>query len=49
MPVARLPLDIRHLRYRYTKGILGDCYYLAGSMNFTYNGIIVNEEALTYL
>jgi phosphatidylserine/phosphatidylglycerophosphate/cardiolipin synthase-like enzyme len=32
----------------HTKGILGDGYYLAGSMNFTYNGITVNEEALTY-
>jgi phosphatidylserine/phosphatidylglycerophosphate/cardiolipin synthase-like enzyme len=30
----------------HTKGILGDGYYLAGSMNFTYNGITVNEEAL---
>ncbi len=32
----------------HSKGILGDGYYLAGSMNFTYNGITVNEEALTY-
>jgi phosphatidylserine/phosphatidylglycerophosphate/cardiolipin synthase-like enzyme len=32
----------------HTKGILGDGYYLAGSMNFTYNGITVNEEAVTY-
>ena len=30
------------------KGILGDGYYLAGSMNFTYNGITINEEAVTY-
>ncbi|GAA6623066.1 phospholipase D-like domain-containing protein DpdK [Scytonema sp. NUACC26] len=32
----------------HAKGILGDGYYLAGSMNFTYNGITVNEEAITY-
>lgn len=32
----------------HAKGILGDGYYLAGSMNFTYNGIILNEEAITY-
>lgn len=32
----------------HAKGILGDGYYLGGSMNFTYNGITVNEEALTY-
>jgi len=32
----------------HAKGILGDSYYLAGSMNFTYNGITVNEEALYY-
>ena len=32
----------------HAKGILGDGYYLAGSMNFTYNGITVNEEALYY-
>lgn len=31
----------------HAKGILGDGYYLGGSMNFTYNGITVNEEALT--
>jgi hypothetical protein len=32
----------------HTKGILGDGYYFAGSMNFTYNGITINEEAVTY-
>ncbi|MBE9200065.1 MULTISPECIES: phospholipase D-like domain-containing protein DpdK [unclassified Nodularia (in: cyanobacteria)] len=32
----------------HAKGILGDGYYLAGSMNFTYNGITVNEEAVIY-
>jgi len=32
----------------HAKGILGDGYYLAGSMNFTYNGITINEETVTY-
>jgi hypothetical protein len=32
----------------HAKGILGDGYYLGGSMNFTYNGITVNEEAVIY-
>jgi phosphatidylserine/phosphatidylglycerophosphate/cardiolipin synthase-like enzyme len=32
----------------HAKGILGDGYYLAGSMNFTYNGITINEEVVTY-
>lgn len=30
------------------KGILGDHYYLGGSMNLTYNGISLNEEAVYY-
>ncbi|MEH2197457.1 phospholipase D-like domain-containing protein [Nostoc sp.] len=32
----------------HAKSILGDGYYLAGSMNFTYNGITINEEVVTY-
>ncbi|MEH2096321.1 MULTISPECIES: hypothetical protein [unclassified Nostoc] len=32
----------------HAKGILGDGYYLAGSMNFTYNGITINEKVVTY-
>jgi len=32
----------------HAKGILGDGYYLAGSMNFTYRGITINEETVTY-
>jgi len=31
------------------KGILGDYYYLSGSMNFTYNGISLNEESVHYV
>jgi len=30
------------------KGIVGDTFYLGGSMNFTYNGISINEEAVIY-
>lgn len=30
------------------KGILGDTFYLSGSMNFTFNGITVYEEAVTF-
>lgn len=30
----------------HAKGILGDQYYLSGSMNFTYNGIYANTEIL---
>jgi hypothetical protein len=30
------------------KGILGDAFYLAGSMNFTYSGISINQEALHF-
>jgi len=48
--IDRLDVAVRfHIAEElHTKGILGDGYYLAGSMNFTYNGITVNEEALTY-
>jgi hypothetical protein len=28
------------------KGLLGDDFYLSGSMNFTFNGISINEEFL---
>jgi hypothetical protein len=30
------------------KGILGDGFYLSGSMNITYNGISLNQEALHF-
>jgi phosphatidylserine/phosphatidylglycerophosphate/cardiolipin synthase-like enzyme len=30
----------------HAKGILGDHFYLSGSMNFTYNGIYANTEIL---
>jgi phosphatidylserine/phosphatidylglycerophosphate/cardiolipin synthase-like enzyme len=31
------------------KGILGDGYYLSGSMNITYNGLSFNQEVLHYV
>jgi phosphatidylserine/phosphatidylglycerophosphate/cardiolipin synthase-like enzyme len=31
------------------KGILGDEFYLSGSMNFTYNGVHVNTEVLHFI
>ncbi|MBK6781953.1 MAG: phosphatidylserine/phosphatidylglycerophosphate/cardiolipin synthase family protein [Gemmatimonadetes bacterium] len=43
----------RRLRVRmdaplHEKGLLGDGYYLSGSMNFTFNGIGFNQEAVHY-
>lgn len=32
----------------HTKGLLGDDYYLGGSMNLTYNGVQVLEETVTF-
>jgi hypothetical protein len=31
------------------KGILGDGFYLSGSMNITYNGVSFNQEVLNYV
>jgi phosphatidylserine/phosphatidylglycerophosphate/cardiolipin synthase-like enzyme len=31
------------------KGILGDGFYLSGSMNITYNGLSFNQEVLNYV
>lgn len=30
------------------KGLLGDDYYLSGSMNFTYNGVRLHDEAVKF-
>ena len=30
------------------KGFLGDGFYLSGSMNFTFSGVTLNEEAVHY-
>jgi hypothetical protein len=41
-------LKIHQSRDLHEKGILGDGYYLSGSMNFTQNGITLNEEFLHF-
>lgn len=41
-------LTIQYANELHEKGILGDTFYLAGSMNFTFNGITLNEEAVTF-
>lgn len=41
-------LRIHQAEELHTKGMLSDAFFLAGSMNFTFNGITVNEEALIY-
>ena len=45
--------DLDYLRLHkadelHSKGILSDSFYLGGSMNFTFNGITVNQETLSY-
>jgi hypothetical protein len=42
------PLFLHHAEELYEKGLLGDELYLSGSMNFTYNGIRINEEAVHF-
>ncbi|TCP53872.1 hypothetical protein EV586_105218 [Tumebacillus sp. BK434] len=32
----------------HVKGLLGDGYFLSGSMNFTYSGITINEEKIHF-
>jgi hypothetical protein len=46
---AGLPLALPQAEELHAKGILGDGYFLSGSMNFTSNGITLNEEVLTYI
>jgi hypothetical protein len=41
-------LSIHKVEELHSKGILSDSFYLAGSMNFTFNGITVNQETLSY-
>lgn len=52
--VGAAPTVAHRLRMHLTeslheKGILGDGYYLSGSMNITYNGISFNEEMLHFI
>ncbi len=32
----------------HAKGLIGDSYYLGGSMNFTFNGVSLNEESVFF-
>jgi hypothetical protein len=41
-------LVVRTSEELHTKGILGDGFYLSGSMNITHHGITLNEEAVEY-
>ena len=45
---AGLPLIIKTADELHEKGLLGDYYYLSGSMNFTFSGISINQEAVYY-
>jgi hypothetical protein len=44
----KLPLYVHLVEELHEKGILGEAFYLSGSMNFTYSGISINEEAVHY-
>ena len=41
-------LSLHKAEELHSKGMLSDSFYLAGSMNFTFNGITVNQETLSY-
>jgi hypothetical protein len=41
-------IQIHLVEELHEKGIVGDSFYLGGSMNFTHNGITINEEAIIY-
>lgn len=41
-------LILHEVEELHEKGLLGDFYYLAGSMNFTYNGITLNQESVHF-
>ena len=41
-------LTIHRLPALHTKGILGDDFYISGSMNITFNGVEVLEEGLLF-
>jgi phosphatidylserine/phosphatidylglycerophosphate/cardiolipin synthase-like enzyme len=45
----RLPLRMHEQEELHEKGILGDGFYLSGSMNFTFSGISLNEEAVHFI
>ncbi|WP_263451403.1 phospholipase D-like domain-containing protein DpdK [Hyalangium gracile] len=41
-------LKLHEQKALHEKGLLGDGYYLSGSMNFTYSGITLNEEFIHF-
>lgn len=43
-----LPLRLHEREELHEKGILGDGFYLSGSMNITFSGIAFNEEAVHF-
>jgi hypothetical protein len=44
----RSRLSVHRLPTLHTKGILGDDFYISGSMNITFNGVEVLEEGLLF-
>lgn len=44
-----LPFRVHEQEELHEKGILGDGFYLSGSMNFTFSGISLNEEAVHFI
>lgn len=53
LETLRTKADLDYLKLHkaeelHSKGILSDSFYLAGSMNFTFNGVTVNQETLSY-
>jgi hypothetical protein len=45
---SRLLVRLDDRERLHEKGLLGDDYYLSGSMNFTYNGIRLHDEAVKF-
>jgi phosphatidylserine/phosphatidylglycerophosphate/cardiolipin synthase-like enzyme len=43
-----LAVQLHQKEELHAKGLVGDSFALNGSMNFTFNGITVNEEELNY-
>lgn len=45
---ASKPFEVRYNAILHRKGLLGDNYFLGGSMNFTFNGITTYDEFIQY-
>lgn len=45
---AALHIHREEEKHLHTKGLLGDRFFLSGSMNFTHNGIVVNDEQVRF-